>query len=379
MLKTLRSVLRFRPIELNAVRRRLVRRPLGRVVSVSDLRAMAKRRLPRGVFDYIEGGAEDEVTMARNVAAYGRVEFRPRVLRDTTSVDTKTIVLGREVAFPLVLAPVGCTRVADPAGELAVARAATRAGIPYALSTAGTRSIEKVAEVSDGSLWFQLFMWRDRGLLANLLERAAAAGYEALCLTVDSAVMGRRDRDVRRGFTLPPRLGMATIFDGMLHPRWTWDFVRAEPITFATVGDGAAGIGGDAVSQTKWTDSQFDPGVSWRDVEWLRSKWNGPIVLKGIQTVDDGEIAAGEGVDAIALSNHGGRQLDSSQPTLELLPNVVDAVGGSIEILCDGGVRSGSDIVKAVALGAGACMAGRAYMYALGVLPAEVVDEDGDG
>ena len=296
---------------------------------------------------------------------YRRVEFRPRVLRGTTSVDTKTTVLGREIAFPLILAPVGCARVADPAGELAVARAAARARIPYALSTAGTRSIEEVAEVSDGRLWFQLFMWRNRGLVRDVLERAAQAGYEALCLTVDSAVMGRRDRDVRRGFTLPPQLGMATVVDGLLHPRWMWEFLRAEPIAFANAGDGSAGRGSDAVSQANWTDSQFDPGVTWRDVEWLRSQWSGPMVLKGIQTVDDSAIAAGQGIDAVALSNHGGRQLDSSPPTLELLPRVVEVVGGSIEIICDGGVRSGSDIVKAVALGARACMAGRAYMYAL--------------
>ncbi len=361
MLDTLRSVLRFRRIELDPVTRRLAT-----AASVADLRRIARRRLPRGVFDYIDGGAEDEVTLGRNERAFDRVEFAPRVLRDVGEVDPSTALLGRPLAFPLVLAPTGFSRIAWPAGELAVARAATAAGVPYTLSTLSTRSIEEVAAVSDGRLWFQVYVWRDRGLVKEMIERAAAAGYEALCLTVDTAVLGRRERDVRRGFTLPPKLGPATILDGILHPGWTWQFVRSEPIAFANVAGRAVGDGTDAVSLAAYVNSQFDPALSWRDVDWLRSVWDGPVVIKGIQTVADARIAAAEGVDAIALSNHGGRQLDGAPPILELVAPVADAVGGEIEIICDGGVRRGGDIVKAVALGATACMAGRAYLYGLG-------------
>lgn len=369
VLATLRSVLRFRRIEIHPVRRRL-----GRATNVAGLRAAARRRLPRGVFDYIDGGAEDELTLHRNAAAYDRLEFKPRVLRDVSEVDTATTLLGRPMAYPLVLAPTGFTRIAHSQGELAVARAAARARLPYALSTLSTRSIEEVAAVSDGRLWFQVYAWRDRGLMKEMIHRASEAGYEALCLTIDTAVLGRRERDVRRGFTLPPKVGLATIFDGILHPGWTWDFVRAEPISFANVVGRAVGDGTDAVSLAEYINRQFDPSLSWSDVEWLRSVWKGPVVLKGIQTVEDARIAAQEGIDAVALSNHGGRQLDSAPAPVELLPEVVEAVGGDTEIICDGGVRRGSDIVKAMALGASACMAGRAYLYGLGVAGEAGVD-----
>ena len=361
MFDTLRSVLRFRRFERDPVLRRLAKAANG-----ADLRSVARRRLPRGVFDYIDGGAEDESALARNTAGYRRLEFRPRVLRDMEVVDTSTTLLGRRLDYPLVLAPTGFTRIADPQGELAVARAAARAGLPYALSTLSTRSIEEVAAAGGDRLWFQLYVWRDRGLVKEMIDRAAASGYEALCLTVDTAVLGRRERDVRRGFTLPPKIGPGTIVDGLLHPGWTWAFVRSEPIVFANVTGGGVADGSDAVSLAEYINSQFDPGLSWHDVEWLRSVWSGPIVLKGIQTTEDAVIAADEGVDAIAISNHGGRQLDAAPAIVELLPDVADAVGDRLEIICDGGVRRGSDIVKAVALGARAVMAGRAYLYGLG-------------
>jgi L-lactate dehydrogenase (cytochrome) len=359
--ETLRSVLRFDRIERDPVVRRLAR-----AASVTDLRALARRRLPRGVFDYVDGGAEDERTLAANVAAFARTTFRPRVLRDVGDVDPSTTLLGRPLPLPLVLAPTGFTRIADPEGELAVARAAARAGIPYALSTLGTRSIEEVGAVG-GSLWFQVYVWRDRGLVKEMVDRAAGAGYEALVLTVDTAVLGRRERDVRRGFTLPPKIGLGTLVDGATHPAWTWAFLRAEPIRFANVTGHAVGDGTTAVSLADYINTQFDPALSWRDVEWLRSSWPGPLVVKGIQTVADARLAADAGVDAIALSNHGGRQLDGAPATLDLVAPVADAVGDRVEIICDGGVRRGSDIVKAVALGARACMAGRAYLYGLAV------------
>jgi L-lactate dehydrogenase (cytochrome) len=326
------------------------------------------------VFDYIDGGAEDEQTLAGNLEAYRQVTFRPRVLRDMSEVDTSTTLLGKPLSFPLVLAPTGFTRIAHTDGELAVARAAARAGVPYTLSTLGTRSIEEVAAAGSGRLWFQVYVWKDRGLAAEMIERAAAAGYEALCLTVDTAALGKRERDVRRGLTLPPKLGLSTVFDGIIHPGWTWQFVTSEPIVFANVAGRAVGDGREAVSLAEYFSTQLDPALSWKDLEWLRSHWDGPIVLKGIQTVDDAVIAADAGIEAIALSNHGGRQLDSAPTPLDILPAVAEAVGGRMEIICDGGVRRGSDIVKALALGARAAMAGRAYLYGLGAAGEPGVD-----
>jgi len=273
-----------------------------------------------------------------------------------------------------VLAPTGFTRIADPAGELAVARAAARAGLPYTLSTLSTRSIEEVRAVSDGRIWFQVYAWRDRALVKEMIDRAAAAHYEALVLTVDTAVFGRRERDVRRGFSLPPAIGPRTIIDGARHPGWTWAFVRSEPIRFANVVGRDVGDGASPVTLSDYINTQFDPALSWGDVDWLRSVWDGPIVLKGVQTVDDAVLAAERGVDAIALSNHGGRQLDGAPATFSLVAPVADAVGGRVEIICDGGVRRGSDIVKAVAAGATGAMAGRAYLYALGAAGEQGVD-----
>jgi L-lactate dehydrogenase (cytochrome) len=273
-----------------------------------------------------------------------------------------------------VLAPTGFTRIADPDGELAVARAAERAALPYTLSTMSTRSIEEVRAVSDGRLWFQVYAWRDRGLIKEMIDRAAAARYEALVLTVDTAVLGRRERDVRRGFSLPPAIGARTIIDGALHPGWTWSFVRSEPIRFANVVGRDVGDGASPVTLSDYINTQFDPSLSWADVDWLRSVWDGPIVLKGIQTVEDAVLAADAGVDAIALSNHGGRQLDGAPAAFELVAPVADAIGGRTEIICDGGVRRGSDILKAVAAGATAAMAGRAYLYALGAAGERGVD-----
>jgi L-lactate dehydrogenase (cytochrome) len=360
-IETVRSVVRFGRIETDPVERRLAR-----AASVDDLRRIARRRLPRGCFDYIDGGAEDERTMAANSRAFAETTFVPRVLRGLPDIEIGSSVLGAPVAYPLVLAPTGFTRIADPQGELAVARAAERAGLPYTLSTLSTRSIEEVRGVSDGRLWFQVYAWRDRGLVEEMIQRAAAARYEALVLTVDTAVFGRRERDVRRGFSLPPVIGPSTVIDGLLHPAWTWAFVRSEPIRFANVVGRDVGDGSSPVTLADYINSQFDPALSWDDVAWLRSVWDGKIVVKGIQCVADAVIAADVGVDAIALSNHGGRQLDGSPAPLTLVAPVADAVGGRTEIICDGGVRRGSDIVKAVAAGATACMAGRAYLYALG-------------
>ena len=361
IISTLRSVLRFKKFEWDPVLRRLQS-----AANVSDLRKISKRRLPGGVFDYIDGAAEDELTLHRNSEAFQNVEFKPRVFRDVSSISLKSTLFGKELDFPLVMAPTGFGRIANSQGELAVARAADRAGIPYTLSTLGTRSIEEIAAVSQGRKWFQVYVWRDRGLVREMLERAIAADFEAIQITVDTAITGRRERDVKHGFTLPPKIGLGTIVDGALHPGWTWDFITAEPIAFANVNGQIVGDGSDPITLADYINSQFDPSLSWNDLEWFRSIWKGPIIIKGIQTVEDAKIAADMGIAGIALSNHGGRQLDGAPPPFELLESVVQSVGGDIEILCDGGVRRGSDIAKALALGANACMIGRAYLYGLG-------------
>ncbi len=326
------------------------------------------------MFDYIDGGAEDERTLDRNVSGFARLEFRPRVLRDVSNIDTSISLFGRTLPTPLILAPTGFTRIADPAGELAVARAAARVGVPYNLSTMGTRSIEEVATVSDGPTWFQVYAWRDRGLVAELIGRARAAGYEAIMLTVDTAVLGRRERDVRSGTTLPPRIGLTTMIDGVLHPAWTYGLLTNEPITFANVAGRHDLDGSTAITLADYADSQFDPALSWDEVEWLRSQWDGAIILKGVQTVADAELAVAHGVEGIAISNHGGRQLDDAPPVVELIEPVAQAVAGRSAIIADGGVRRGGDILKALALGADAVMAGRAYLYGLGAAGEAGVD-----
>lgn len=361
MWRTLRSVAQFRARERDPNLRRL-----RAAANVDDLRAIARRRLPGGVFDYVDGGAEDEITYRRNQTDLARWEFVPSVLRDVTSVDTSTTLLGRPAPLPLVLAPTGFTRIVHPPGELAAARAAARKNIPYALSTLSTRSIEEVAGVSEGRKWFQVYVWKDRGLVKNMIERAGESGYEALCITVDLAVPGRRERDVRRGFTLPPQLGWEMLLQGMARPSWTWRFLRSEPITFANVTGLRDYDGSTAVQLSDLVNEQFDASLSWADIEWLRALWSGPVIIKGIQSAADARLAAEHGADAIAVSNHGGRQLDYAPTPANLMEEIAEAAGDSLEIIFDGGVRRGADIVKACALGARAVMVGRPYLYGLG-------------
>ena len=370
MIRNFRSQVRFRRFSLNPVDHRL-----RKMVSIEECRRIAKRRLPRGVFDYIDGAAEDERSLAKNSASFSRIEFRPRVLRDVSSLDPTTTLFGRTMAMPMIVAPTGYTRIAHSQGELAVARAAARAGLPYSLSTMGTRSIEEVAAVSDGDKWFQVYTWRDRGLVADLVGRAKAAGYTTLWLTVDTAVLGRRERDVRRGFALPPKIGLETIIDGAIHPGWTWDFLRNDPIMFANVvGHGDQEDGKNPISLAAHVNSQFDQALSWADIDWLRTMWDGPIVLKGIQTVADAKQAVALGVEGIGLSNHGGRQLDDAPVPVELVEPVRQEIGDQAVIICDGGVRRGSDVFKAIALGADAVSIGRAYLYGLGAAGERGVD-----
>jgi L-lactate dehydrogenase (cytochrome) len=370
MWESFRSVAQFDSFEFDPVQRRLKK-----VASVEDLRRIAKRRLPAGVFDYIDGGAEDERTLDANVDDFSRIEFRPRVLRDVSDLDTTTTIFGRPASMPLILSPTGFTRIAHSQGELAVARSAERAGVPFSLSTMGTRSIEEVAATNPtGEKWFQIYTWKDRELVKDLVGRAEAAGFGAVWLTVDTAVLGRRERDVRRGMTIPPKLGLGTLVDGALHPSWTWDFLNAEPITFANVVGRNKEDGRTAISLSEHVKRQFDQALSWDDIEWLRSFWKGPIVLKGIQTVEDAKQAVALGVTGIGLSNHGGRQLDDAPSPVSLIEPVRQEIQDQGTIVCDGGIRRGSDIVKAIALGADVVSLGRPYFLALGAAGEPGVD-----
>lgn len=332
---------------------------LATAASVWDLRAIAKRRTPRAPFDYTDGGADEEISLRRSREAYRRIDFQPTVLRDVSKVDTSTTLLGTRSALPLAFAPTGFTRMMQHEGEAAVARAAERAGIVYALSTLGTTTPEDVAAAAPSlNRWFQIYLLKDRGLSRELLERAAASGYSAVILTVDSAIPGARLRDIRNGLTIPPSLTLGTLLDMAVHPSWWFNLLTNEPLEFATLRtfDGTVA---ELFAHT------FDPTLNWSDLGWVRDHWNGPLVVKGIQSVEDARLAAERGADAIIVSNHGGRQLDRAPTTFELLPGVVDAVGDRIEVYVDGGIMDGADVVAAVAQGATAAFAGRAYLYGL--------------
>ncbi len=317
------------------------------------------RRAPRAVFDYTDGAAGEEISLGRSRAAYARVEFQPRALQDVSSVDTSTTVLGRPAALPVMFGPTGFTRMMHTEGEAAVARVAARSGIPYSLSTMGTTSIETLAAaVPAGRRWFQLYLWRDRPASLDFVVRAKEAGYEALVLTVDTPVAGARLRDVRNGLTIPPSLSLRTFTEGALHPAWWFDLLTTEPLEFASL-NRFEGTVAELVGQ------MFDPASTIDDLAWLRSVWDGPLVIKGIQTAADARTVVDAGADAVIVSNHGGRQLDRAPTTLEVLPSVVEAVGDRAEVYVDGGIMSGSDVVAAVAFGARAALVGRAYLYGL--------------
>jgi L-lactate dehydrogenase (cytochrome) len=336
-----------------------VDRRLAAAASIPDLRRLARRRAPRAVFDYTDGAAGAELALRRSREAYARVEFRPQVLQDVSTVDTSTTILGSLSSLPFVFAPTGFTRMMHAEGEPAVARVAARVGIPYALSTMGTTSIEGLAAAAPRARrWFQLYLWRDRDASREFVARAQAAGYEALVLTVDTPVPGRRLRDVRNGLTIPPTLSLRTLGEGALHPAWWFDLLTTEPLEFASLRR-FEGTVAELVAQ------MFDPSATMADLAWLRSVWEGPLVVKGVQTVDDACSVVAAGADAVVVSNHGGRQLDRSPTPLEVLPRVVDAVGDRAEVFVDGGILSGADVVAAVASGARAALVGRAYLYGL--------------
>ncbi|MGI8549557.1 MAG: alpha-hydroxy acid oxidase [Dehalococcoidia bacterium] len=336
------------------------------IVTIEDLRKRARRRLPRAVFDYIDGAAEDEVTMRQNRTAFEHLRFRPRVLVDVSAIDQSTTVLGQRLASPLILAPTGLCGMATNRGEIHAARAARELGIAFTLSAMSAVSIENVAQEAPGPHWFQLYVWRDRELTRSLVERARAAGYRALVLTVDVPVPGQRERDLRNGATIPPRITLRNAIDSVQKVGWLLRMARDPWLDLANVKGTASGSTGRAFSLAAYVNSQFDPSVNWDDLAWFRSLWSGPLAIKGIMTGEDARRAVDYGADAIIVSNHGGRQLDGLPAAIEALPEVVDAVGSRTEVILDGGVRRGTDVVKALALGARACMIGRPYLYGLG-------------
>lgn len=328
-------------------------------LTIADLRQIAQRRTPRAAFDYTDGAAEDELSLARARQAFSDIEFHPTILRNVAEIDTSRQVLGSRVALPFGIAPTGFTRLMHTEGEIAGAHAAARAGIPFSLSTLGTASIEDVAAANpNGRNWFQLYMWKDRDRSMALVERAAAAGYDTLLVTVDVPVAGARLRDTRNGMSIPPTLTLRTVADAIPHPRWWIDLLTTEPLSFASL-DRLPG------TVAEYLDSAFDPTMTFEDLAWIKDQWPNRLVVKGIQTLDDARAVVDLGVDGIVLSNHGGRQLDRAPVPFHLLPSVAREVGSSCEVLLDTGVMSGADIVAAIALGARFTLVGRAYLYGL--------------
>jgi L-lactate dehydrogenase (cytochrome) len=353
--RDLAPLMNFKKPTFNAKKRRLQN-----ALTIADLRTIAQRRTPKAAFDYTEGAAEAEISLGRARQAFEDIEFHPAILRDVSNVSTGWDVLGKPVSMPFGIAPTGFTRMMHAEGEIAGASAASAAGIPFSLSTMGTTSIEEVAEAGGetGRNWFQLYMWKDREKSMALVDRAAAAGFDTLLVTVDVPVAGARLRDKRNGFSIPPQLTAGTVINAIPRPEWWINFLTTEPLAFASLSKWSGTVG-------ELLDSMFDPSVTYEDLEWIKKQWPGKLVVKGVQTVADATRLADIGVDGITLSNHGGRQLDRAPIPFHLLPAVVREVGKDTEVHLDTGIMSGADIVASVALGARFTMIGRAYLYGL--------------
>jgi len=350
----IRRLIQMKPVELNATRRRLAA-----CHDVFELRAVARRHIPRPVFDYVDGGSDEELSMRANQRAFRRYRFQPRAVAGVTSVDTTARLLGRDLPLPLVLAPTGYTRMMHPDGEPGAARAAQRHGLPYALSTMSTTSIEDVAAAAQPDLWFQLYIQRDTGMTKELVSRAAAAGYRVLVVTIDTLVTGHRTRDERNGLVIPPELTLKTLVSIGTRPGYWVRMLRNEAIDFANFTETAEGL---TIART---GKMFSPTVGWDDIASLRDQWAGQLILKGPVSPDDARRATSMGVDGFQLSNHGGRQLDRTIAPVEMIAPVREAVGPDVSLLVDSGVRHGSDIAVALALGADATAIGRAYLYGM--------------
>ena len=332
---------------------------------IEDLRQTAHRKVPRAFIDYAEAGSYAEHTLRANRADLEGIKLRQRILFDVTNRSTKTTILGEPAALPLALAPIGLCGMQHGDGEILACRAAQAAGIPFTLSTMSICSIEDVAAAVDKPFWFQLYVMRDRGFVRELIERAAAAKCSALVLTVDLQVLGQRHRDIKNGMTVPPELRIKNLIDIATKPAWALSVLRGKRKTFGNIAGHLRGME-NVNSLSQWISGQFDPALNWKDVEWIASLWPGKLILKGILDLEDARIAAKTGAAALVVSNHGGRQLDGAPSSISMLPPIVEALGSDIEIMFDGGIRSGQDVARALALGARSCMSGRAYIYGLG-------------
>ena len=333
---------------------------------IEDLRQTACRKVPRAFFEYVDGGSYSEQTLNANRADLERIKLRQRILVDVSKRSTGTTILGEPASLPLALAPIGMCGMPHGDGEILACRAAQQAGIPFCLSTMSICSIEDVAAAVDKPFWFQLYVMKDRGFVRALIERAAAAKCSALVLTVDLQVLGQRHRDIKNGMTVPPELHrLSNLVDIASKPAWALSILRGKRRTFGNLVGHIRGME-DVTALSQWTSGQFDATLNWKDVEWIAAQWGGKLILKGILDVEDALIAAKSGAAALVVSNHGGRQLDGAPSSIAALPPIVEAVGSSIEVLFDGGVRSGQDVMRALALGARACLSGRAYIYGLG-------------
>jgi len=337
---------------------------LEKAFNIAEMQALAARALPLPIREYLEGGADDEWTLARNRAAFGEWVLAQRTLVDVSTVDPGTQMLGFQSAMPVMLSPTGMSQLFHSAGEPAVARAAAAAGVPYGLSTMATTSIEAIAKTG-ASRYFQLYLFRDRGLTKALLERAAANGYGALCLTVDTAMAGNRERDLRSGMIMPPRFTLGSLMSFVAHPRWSLGALKNRSFQLANVVDHVGDIGSEGTSVIDYVNAQFDRSATWKDVEWLRAQWSGKLVIKGAVLPGDCANAVACGVDAVMVSNHGGRQLDTAGAPLDYLPAIRDRIENGAELIVDGGIRRGTDVLKAIALGADGCSIGRPYLYGL--------------
>jgi L-lactate dehydrogenase (cytochrome) len=337
------------------------------ITCIEDLRELAQRKVPRAFFDYADRGSYTEQTLRANRADFEKILLRQRVMVDVSARDTSTTVIGQKISMPFALAPVGLLGMQHGDGEILAAKAALAAGIPFTLSTMSIGSIEDVAEATGKPFWFQLYVIRDREFIKDLLARARAANCNALVLTVDLQVLGQRHRDIKNGMTVPLQIKLSNVIDTAMKPRWLASMARARRKTFGNLAGHVKGM--ESVnSLAEWTNSQFDPALNWKDVEWIKSQWPGKLIIKGILDVEDARIARDVGADGIVVSNHGGRQLDGAPSSISALPKVADAVGSQVDILFDGGIRTGSDLVRALALGAKCCLIGRPYVWGLGAM-----------
>ena len=335
------------------------------IACIEDLRALARRKVPKAFFEYADGGSYNEETLRANRAELEPIKLRQRVMVDVSERSLATTIIGQKVSAPFALAPIGLCGMQYGDGEILSAQAAEEAEVPFILSTMSINSIEQVAEATTKPFWFQLYVIRDRGFSKDILSRAAKAGCNALVLTVDLQVLGQRHRDIRNGMTVPPQIRLKNIIDIATKPEWVFSILKGKSKTFGNLAGHVKGMD-DVTSLAQWTNHQFDPALNWKDVDWIKKIWPGKLIIKGILDVEDAKTAVKIGADAIIVSNHGGRQLDGAPSSISALPAIAQAVGSSTEVLFDGGIRTGSDMLRALALGARACLIGRAYIYGLG-------------